>query len=95
MWPRPLLPLSNNNDPFCHTNQIIGTGFAPTASYLDELRHIDIDRRMNRFGYNELVVSMELGFPGDTIKDPDDWVLQSLHHVQEIAPYLTAKSTEI
>lgn len=75
--------------PLSHTNQIAGTGFAPTASYLEVLQRIDIDGRMNRFGYNELVVSLELGFPGDRIENPDKWVIESVEHVQKIAPYLT------
>jgi sugar phosphate isomerase/epimerase len=71
-----------------HTNQVVGTGITQTASYLEGLRAMDIDRQVSQFGYDELVVSFELGFPGDEIDDPDEWVRRSLQHVQEIAPYM-------
>jgi sugar phosphate isomerase/epimerase len=79
----------SDHKPFLHTNQVIGTGFTHTKDYLDELYRMDIDRRMNRFGYDELVVSFELGVPGDAIEDPDDWVKRSIQYVQEVAPYIT------
>jgi sugar phosphate isomerase/epimerase len=78
----------SDHKPYLHTNQVIGTGFTPTADYLDMLRQLEIDRRMQRFGYDEMVVSFELGVPGDRIDDPDDWVRKSLQHVLEIAPYM-------
>ena len=60
-----------------------------TAGYLKALRTIDIDQKVSRFGYDELVVSLELGFPGDEIADPDKWARSSLQHLQDIAPYMT------
>jgi len=75
----------SDHQPFRHTNQIIGSGFTRTADYLAALRRLDIDRRMRRFGYDELVIAFELGVPGDMIADPDDWVRQSLAHVRQIA----------
>ena len=79
----------SDHQPYLHTNQAIGTGFTRTKDYLDALQRMDIDRRVKRFGYDELVVSFELGVPGDTITDPDDWVSRSIQHIQEIAPYMT------
>ncbi len=74
---------------YLHTNQVIGTGFTPTKDYLDMLQRMNIDQRMQRFGYDELVISFELGVPGDQIDDPDDWVQNSIQHVLEIAPYMS------
>ena len=79
----------SDHQPYLHTNQAIGTGFTQTRDYLDALQRMEIDRRVKRFGYDELVVSFELGVPGDTIADPDDWVRRSIQHIQEIAPYMT------
>jgi sugar phosphate isomerase/epimerase len=72
-----------------HTNQVIGTGVTPTAHFLDWLRSNDIDRQARRYGYDELVVSFELGAPGDNIPYPDDWVRRSLDYVRQIAPYMS------
>jgi sugar phosphate isomerase/epimerase len=79
----------SDHQPFQHTNQVIGTGFTRVAEYLDALYRLDIDRRMRRFGYDELVVSLELGAPGDRIQDPDDWVRRSLEHILQVAPTMT------
>jgi len=69
-----------------HTNQVIGTGITATAEYLAYLQAIDIDRLVRRFRYDDLVVSFELGAPGDRIDDPDDWVRRSIQYIQQIAP---------
>lgn len=79
----------SDHQAFKHTNQVIGTGITRTADYLNALRDMDIDRRMRRFGYDELVISFELGMPGERVDDADDWVRRSLQHVMEIAPYMT------
>jgi len=79
----------SDHKPFLHTNQVIGTGFTRTKDYLDELRRMEIDRRVKRFGYDELVISFELGVPGDRIGDPEDWVKRSIQHIQQIAPDMT------
>lgn len=79
----------SDHKPFMHTNQVIGTGFTRTRDYLDELRRIGIDRRVKRFGYDELVISFELGVPGDRIGDPDGWVKRSIEHIRQIAPDMT------
>jgi sugar phosphate isomerase/epimerase len=72
-----------------HTNQIVGTGTAPLADYLQFLLDMNIDQHVRRFGYDEIVVSFELGFPGDQILNADDWVLQSVEYLRQIAPYIT------
>jgi len=72
-----------------HTNQVIGSGITQTADYLAMLRDAGVDGRIKKFGYDELVISFELGFPGDTIPDPDRWVRESLDHVLRVAPYVT------
>jgi sugar phosphate isomerase/epimerase len=79
----------SDHEKFCHTNQVIGTGFTPTADYLEWLRRTDIDRQVRRFGYDELVISFELGAPGDQIADPDDQVRRSLDFVRRIAPFMS------
>jgi len=79
----------SDHRPYLHTNQTIGTGFTPTGEYLDALRDLDVDARVRRFGYDELVVSFELGAPGDSIDDPDDWVRRSIEYVRGVAPYMT------
>ena len=79
----------SDHRPTQHTNQVIGSGFTPTADYLDALRQMQIDRRVQRFGFDELLVSFELGVPGDTIVEPDDWVRRSLQYVQQVAPYMS------
>jgi len=61
------------------------------ADYLDALRRMDIDKQVERFGYDEIVISLELGAPGGEVGDADDWVRQSLQHIQEIAPYMSLK----
>ncbi len=79
----------SDHEPFLHTNQVIGSGFVPTEDYLAGLKRLGIDDQMVRFGYEELVISIELGVPGDRIDDPDQWVKQSLAHIQACAPYVT------
>jgi sugar phosphate isomerase/epimerase len=79
----------SDHKPHQHTNQIIGTGFTPTAEYLDKLCQLHIDQKAQRFGYDEFVVSFELGVPGDSIENPDDWIAQSIQNVQKAAPYMT------
>ncbi len=79
----------SDHEAFRHTNQVVGTGIARTAAYLDALRCMDIDRRVRCFGYDEVVVSFELGAPGDRIRDPDEWVRRSIQHVQQVAPYMS------
>ena len=79
----------SDHEAFRHTNQVIGTGITRTADYLEMLQRIEIDLEVRRFGYDELVISFELGVPGDTITDPDDWVRRSIQHIQEIAPSVT------
>jgi len=79
----------SDHEKFRHTNQIIGTGVTPTLDYLDALRFMDMDKQARRFGYDEFVISFELGAPGDPIADPDNWVRQSLQYVQQNAPYLS------
>lgn len=78
----------SDHEPLRHTNQVIGTGFTPTSDYLEALRAMEVNSHVARYGYAELVVSFELGFPGDRIDDPDGWVLRSLEHVRRIAPYM-------
>ena len=78
----------SDHEPMRHTNQIVGTGFTPVSETLEMLNAVKVDEIAKRFGYDELVVSFELGFPGDHIENPDDWVRQSIRHVQEAAPYL-------
>jgi sugar phosphate isomerase/epimerase len=78
----------SDHEPLRHTNQTIGTGFVRTVDYLNELREMDIDKSVRRFGYDELVVSFELGSPGDSITDPDAMAERSLEHVQQIADYI-------
>jgi sugar phosphate isomerase/epimerase len=75
--------------PFQHTNQVIGTGFTRTAEYLLALQNIGIDKRVRRFGYDELVISFELGVPGAAIGDADDQVARSLAYVRQVAPFMT------
>jgi sugar phosphate isomerase/epimerase len=72
-----------------HTNQVIGTGVTPAADYLAALQNLQIDRLMERYGEQDLVISLELGVPGDRIADPDDWVRRSLQHLRQIAPFLS------
>ena len=79
----------SDHEKFRHTNQVIGTGVTPTAEYLGWLQSTDIDRRVRRFGYDELVVSFELGAPGDQMLDPDDQVRRSLEYVRHIAPFMS------
>jgi sugar phosphate isomerase/epimerase len=74
----------SDHEAYRHTNQVIGSGFTPTGEYLDMLRRLEIDRRIRRLGYDELVVSFELGMPGVEIPDADDWVRRSLQHVQSL-----------
>jgi sugar phosphate isomerase/epimerase len=81
----------SDHKPYQHTNQVIGSGFTQTKDYLDELSRLEIDRRIKRFGYDELVISFELGVPGDTIDDPEDWVKRSVQYIQEVAPYMTLR----
>jgi len=71
-----------------HSNQVVGTGCLPAADYLRWLQALEGQGVFRRFGYEELVVSLELGMPGDTIPDPDDWVRRSLAHVLNVAPYM-------
>ena len=76
----------SDHEPYRHTNQVIGTGCTPTADYLQCLTSLEQHGWSERFGYEELVVSFELGSPGDTIADPDAWVRRSLEHVLTVAP---------
>jgi sugar phosphate isomerase/epimerase len=78
----------SDHDPFRHTNQVVGTGCAPVAEYLRCLQTLEEHGTLRRFGYDELVVSFELGMPGDAIFDPDDKVRRSLRHVLTVAPFV-------
>lgn len=78
----------SDHQPMKHTNQVIGTGATPTEGLVRVLRDLEIDRRVGRLGFDELVISFELGVPGDVIPDPDDWARRSLRFVQSIAPDL-------
>jgi sugar phosphate isomerase/epimerase len=78
----------SDHESFRHTNQIIGTGVTRTGEYLAKLHGLDVDRQLQRLGYDELVVSFELGVPGDKIENPDEWVRRSLRYVQQVAPYM-------
>jgi sugar phosphate isomerase/epimerase len=79
----------SDHEPLRHSNQVVGTGFTPSAQYLQMLQKLEMDSRMKKFGYDELVVSFELGFPGDRIEDPDDWVLRSIQHIRNAAPFIS------
>jgi sugar phosphate isomerase/epimerase len=72
-----------------HTNQVIGTGTTHTVDYLNKLRQLDIDGRLQRFGYDELVGSLELGVPADVIHNSDQSVQNSIQYIMEIAPFMT------
>ena len=78
----------SDHEAYRHTNQVIGTGVTRTGGYLEKLRALDIDRQLQRFGFDELVVSFELGVPCDKIDDPDEWVRRSLQYVRQVAPYM-------
>ncbi len=77
----------SDHEPFQHTNQVVGTGCTPTGDYLRSLQSLEGQGVFRRFGYDELVVSFELGVLGDRIDDPDGWVRRSLEHVLTVAPY--------
>ena len=79
----------SDHEAYRHTNQVIGTGITRTADYMEAMRRTGVDGQVRRFGYDELVISFELGAPGDKISDPDDRVRRSIEHVQQIAPYMT------
>jgi sugar phosphate isomerase/epimerase len=76
----------SDHEPSRHTNQVVGTGTTRVGDYFEALRALDIDRRVRRFGHDELVVSIELGAPGDRIVDADGWVRRSLHYLHNVAP---------
>lgn len=71
-----------------HTNQVAGTGVTRTGDYLAALAELEIRGRLPRLGHDELVVSLELGSPGDRIEDADDWARRSLQHVRRVAPHV-------
>ncbi len=90
----PLLDLTihvhiSDHRPHTHTNQVVGTGFAPTGDHLKYLSDMNIDKRVRRFGYDEIVASFELGFPGDKISNANDWILQSLENLQRVTPNIS------
>ena len=76
----------SDHQPFVHTNQIVGTGITPTVEYLESLSKLDIDRKVKRFGCDELVISLELGVPTDKIENPDDWVRRSVQNICQMYP---------
>jgi sugar phosphate isomerase/epimerase len=78
----------SDHEPFRHTNQVVGTGCTPVAEYLHCLRTLEEHGTFHRFGFDELVASLELGMPRDAISDPDDLVRQSLRNVLAVAPFL-------
>ena len=55
-----------------YTNQIIRTGSTPKADHLAMLRQLEIDKLAARIGNQGLVVSLEMGIPGDPIKAPKE-----------------------
>jgi sugar phosphate isomerase/epimerase len=79
----------SDHEPHRHTNQPIGTGFAPIGPYLQALHDLGVDQDGSRWGYDELVVSFELGVPGTPIDDVDGWVRISLENVRRVSPYMT------
>jgi sugar phosphate isomerase/epimerase len=84
-----LRPLANqilhvhlsDHEAYRHTNQPIGSGFVPVVDYLGGLLSLNVDGIAGRFGYEEMVVTLELGATGDTIQDPDSWARRSLAYV--------------
>ena len=83
-------------DPRQKAGNLIGEGLAihklasgfEYQSRIEELLDMDIDKQMARFGYDELVISFELGVPGDQIPNPDESVTRSLENVTSVAPFL-------
>jgi sugar phosphate isomerase/epimerase len=78
----------SDHEPMRHTNQVVGTGFLPAADYLGWLQSLEDRGCLRRFGYDELMVSFELGAPGDAISDADDWTRRSVEHVEHLAPFV-------
>jgi sugar phosphate isomerase/epimerase len=79
----------SDHQPYQHTNQPLGTGFAPLGPYLKALGELEVDRDASRWGYDELVVSFELGVPGTPVDDADEWVRISLDNLRRSAPQVT------
>lgn len=69
-----------------HTNQVIGTGVCPLSEYVRALMDAGADNAVAQYGYFELVGSMELGFPGDCIPDPEAWAVRSRENIQAKCP---------
>jgi len=69
-----------------HTNQVIGTGAVPLGDMLAGLRALRVDEQLRARGYDELTIAFELGAPGDTIPDPDDWVERSIAAIRALDP---------
>jgi len=78
----------SDNDGKVHANWIIGRGVARVPDYLRKLIEIGIDRTCAR--HNETAVaSLELGEIGQKIKDPDQYVQESLEYLSSNVPEIT------
>ena len=77
-----------DNDGLLHANNIIGSGTTPVAEYLAAIQSSPAASYCAERN-DELVAVIELGVPGDTIDSAEQWVRESVAHVQEIVPFLT------
>ncbi len=78
--------ISDNNGKI-HANWIIGTGVTKIADYLTKLMEMGIDGTCKN--YEEIAVaSLELGEVGQDIKNPDNYVRQSINYIKKNIPQL-------
>ncbi|MFQ6066863.1 MAG: sugar phosphate isomerase/epimerase family protein [bacterium] len=78
----------SDNDGKAHANWIIGRGVTRVPDYLRKLIEMGIDETCAR--YNEAAVaSLELGEIGQKVKDPDQYVQESLEYLCSNVPEIT------
>ena len=78
--------ISDNNGKI-HANYIIGKGVTCIPGYIKKLIEMGIDETCAQHG-EVTVASMELGEIGQEIKDPDEYVRESLEYMEKNVPEL-------
>jgi len=78
--------ISDNNGKV-HANYIIGRGVARIPEYIRKLIQMEIDKTCAYYG-EIAVAAMELGEIGQEVKDPDEYVRESLEYIHRNVPEL-------
>ncbi len=78
----------SENDGENHSNDIIGKGVTPVATYIKAVNSIGIEETCEKAGEVAIAV-LEIGEENARPSDPDSYVRQSLEYLEKVVPDLT------